>query len=310
MRTAAVCPTCSTYENALCIIYNGEFLPYLDIAPGDNLEDVLVKLNAIIGALTPTTTSTSTSTTTTTTIPQFLLTWDNILNVPVADTTDVNQWNTFFNLPTNGSVFIAVNVVGNIVKLTGGGSITISDFLFQDNNNLIDVSDNSGCVITIGNSSFQRCHFLTHAKFINLTNIGDAGFDSTGLITIEMPLLTSIGNAAFDACSSLLTTNFSSLTFVDANGFVACTMLPSIDLSNVTSIGDRGLKQCYALTNINLSSCLTLGSTTGDDMVFNLITGNTITLTVPLALMSCNLGSPDGDIQYLQANNIVTIITV
>jgi len=107
-----------------------------------------------------------------------------------------------------------------------------------------------------------------------------------------------------------LTTNFSSLTFVDANGFVACTMLPSIDLSNVTSIGDRGLKQCYALTNINLSSCLTLGSTTGDDMVFNLITGNTITLTVPLALMSCNLGSPDGDIQYLQANNIVTIITV
>ena len=60
MRTAAVCPTCPTYENALCVLYNGEYLPYLDIAPGDNLEDVLVKLNAIIGELTSTTSTTTT----------------------------------------------------------------------------------------------------------------------------------------------------------------------------------------------------------------------------------------------------------
>jgi hypothetical protein len=26
--------------------------------------------------------------------------------------------------------------------------------------------------------------------------------------------------------------------------------------------------------------------------------------------MTCNIGNPDGDIQYLQANNTVTIITV
>jgi hypothetical protein len=44
--------------------------------------------------------------------------------------------------------------------------------------------------------------------------------------------------------------------------------------------------------------------------VFDGIIGNIITLTVPLALMTCNGGNPDGDIQYLQANNTVTIITV
>ena len=65
MRTAAVCPTCPTYENAKCIIYDEDPLPYLGVAPGDSLESILVKLNAIIGELTPTTTTTSTTSTST-----------------------------------------------------------------------------------------------------------------------------------------------------------------------------------------------------------------------------------------------------
>ena len=44
--------------------------------------------------------------------------------------------------------------------------------------------------------------------------------------------------------------------------------------------------------------------------VFTGITSNNITLTVPSALMTCNAGNPDGDIQYLQSNNTVTVITV
>jgi len=44
------------------------------------------------------------------------------------------------------------------------------------------------------------------------------------------------------------------------------------------------------------------------DYVFTNIAGQTITLTIPSALMTCNGGNPDGDIQYLQANNTVTII--
>ena len=43
------------------------------------------------------------------------------------------------------------------------------------------------------------------------------------------------------------------------------------------------------------------------------ITGKVITLTVPLALMICDGGSPDGDIVYLTnpaQGNTVTIIQV
>lgn len=45
MRTAAICPTCATYENALCILYNGEYLTNIDVNPLDSLEVALGKIN-------------------------------------------------------------------------------------------------------------------------------------------------------------------------------------------------------------------------------------------------------------------------
>ena len=45
MRTAAICPTCATYENALCIIYNGPYLSNIDVAPLEDLPTILSKIN-------------------------------------------------------------------------------------------------------------------------------------------------------------------------------------------------------------------------------------------------------------------------
>ena len=45
MRTAAICPTCATFENALCIIYNGEYLAQIDVNPLEDLETILGKIN-------------------------------------------------------------------------------------------------------------------------------------------------------------------------------------------------------------------------------------------------------------------------
>lgn len=56
MRTAEICPTCAVYNNALCTIYDGEYLDALDVSPGDNLADILMKIN---NALTTTTTTTT-----------------------------------------------------------------------------------------------------------------------------------------------------------------------------------------------------------------------------------------------------------
>jgi hypothetical protein len=73
MRTAEVCPECLYYINAKCVIYNGDYLSAIDVAPSENLEEILVKINDAIGAgccgdiVTTTTTTTAESTTTTTT---------------------------------------------------------------------------------------------------------------------------------------------------------------------------------------------------------------------------------------------------
>lgn len=46
MRTAAICPTCATYENALCILYNGSYLTNIDVEPLDSLDVALGKINS------------------------------------------------------------------------------------------------------------------------------------------------------------------------------------------------------------------------------------------------------------------------
>lgn len=41
MRTAAICPTCATYTNAVCVIYDGPYLSNLDIDPLMTIQEIL-----------------------------------------------------------------------------------------------------------------------------------------------------------------------------------------------------------------------------------------------------------------------------
>lgn len=59
MRTAAICPTCATYENALCIIYNGLYLNNIDVEPLDSLDEILGKIDSNLVPLTGATAPTS-----------------------------------------------------------------------------------------------------------------------------------------------------------------------------------------------------------------------------------------------------------
>ena len=54
------------------------------------------------------------------------LTFDDIANVPVADASSVSDWNTFFDLPTNGSPFtsVEIDVNGERVKLLSPSFVT------------------------------------------------------------------------------------------------------------------------------------------------------------------------------------------
>jgi hypothetical protein len=62
MRTAAICPTCAVYENALCIIYNGPYLTNINVNPLEDLQTILGKINTNLvpktGTIAPSTSAT------------------------------------------------------------------------------------------------------------------------------------------------------------------------------------------------------------------------------------------------------------
>lgn len=360
--------------------------------------------------------------------PALKLTFPTIgdANALVGDATNVNDWNTFFNLPTLGTPFtsLAINIAE--ISLIGGSGITLKPSLFFGSN-ILSVDDQAGCVIngnnfafsnctfltyinlpsmlstndngggqcfsnctslntiilpslttlgvggnnfincssitsfnfplltniesysfsnctsvisfdfqsvisvgdysfnlcvlatsfnlpivnTIGNFSFQNCTSVTSFNFPLLTTIGNSTFtDLSNVTSFNFPSLTTVGNLSFQNCTGITSFSFPLLNTIGNNCFGLCTASTSFNFPLLQIIGDFAFDTCTAATSFYLPSCTNLGSSVLSNGVFNLIVGNTITLTVPIALITCNGGLPDGDIQYLQANDTLTIITV
>ncbi len=66
--------------------------------------------------------------------PSFRLMFTDIsfANGLVGDATNVNDWNTYLDLPVNGTPFTSVNVSGNEVALYGGELITLKSQAFAN----------------------------------------------------------------------------------------------------------------------------------------------------------------------------------
>ena len=52
MRTAEICPTCATYTNAVCVLYDGPaVLTNINVSPLNSLDTALVNINTAVGAI-------------------------------------------------------------------------------------------------------------------------------------------------------------------------------------------------------------------------------------------------------------------
>ncbi len=203
------------------------------------------------------------------------------------DPTNVANWNTEFDLPNLGTPFTSVSIVGDIAYLYGGANIDLRYNPFGDQHNIKSVIDNAGCIVSTQANSFE---YLYENQVINLPNctyvasqtfFGGNNFD----VQISLPSVITFENEVFKDSITLTTFNYPTATTIGANCF----------------------EGCIAATTFDLSSCTDLGGSVGDNGVFLGIIGNSINLTIPAALMTCNSGNPDGDIQYLLNNNYVTL---
>jgi hypothetical protein len=202
------------------------------------------------------------------------------------DVNDVSVWNNFFNLPIEGSPFFSVLVDGGIVILNNTGTIRLNTPFSLGT---FSIADN-GVVTSLG---FRQVFYKTGITDISLnicTSIDDSSFyDAEQLTSVSLPSLVSVGVGAFESCIALSTFDFPLATTIGNQAFSGCTSATIFMLPSVTSLGEDVL----------------------DNGVFGYISGQTITLTIPSALMTCNSGDPDGDITALQlSGNTVTIIEV
>lgn len=228
----------------------------------------------------------------------------------------------------------------NIFKVIddAGCVISIEDAAFDSCDTLREVYFPEVTETTYDDSygAFGYCSFLKTAYLPKLRQLGTSGpfYGCIGLknLTLAFDEITQLGNDVFDSCYELTSLSFPNLLTTGSNTFGSCINLTSLNLPSLQAAGDYtfgnvysltqiilpslvyignlGMYGCTSLTTISLPSCTNLGGSVGNNNVFQGITGNIITLTVPAALMTCNAGQPDGDIQYLQANNTVTVITV
>lgn len=126
MRTAEICPTCATYQNALCIIYNGGYLTNLDIVPLDSIETILAKIDA---NFVPTTGATAPTNSAIYLGQQHLDSTNNQLYSAKTIGLGADDWDLVIKVPLTGAPEYANNADAIVAGLSVGKVYRTGDLL-------------------------------------------------------------------------------------------------------------------------------------------------------------------------------------
>ena len=238
----------------------------------------------------------------------------------------ISDWNTFFGTTIFDSVVYSAG--GTVVDLYTSGTFSMPGDRYFEDMTILKVLDFADCLTAIEGHAFLNAENLLEIDLPACVTADDASFASCNLLNyVNLPLVTVINAQLFAGCSMLTNPNLivGYITFVDDDAFnfsgftdinfPNCTFagvgafrtmpnLSTVSLPSCTTVETECFRGDNAITSIDLSSCTNMGPTTGDDDVFLLIVGNTLTLTIPTATAT------DGDVVTLQANNSVTLILV
>ena len=165
----------------------------------------------------------------------------------------------FFGCATLTSIFIpsSVTSIGNSAFY---GCTSLASIEVDPSNPKYDSRDGCNAIVeTSSNAIVLGCPSTVIPQTV--TSIGNYAFEGcTSLTSISIPSsVRSIGNNAFYGCASLASVEIpSSVTSIGECAFEGCTSLASISIpSSVTSIGEYAFFGCATLTSIFIPSSVT-----------------------------------------------------
>ena len=182
---------------------------------------------------------------------------------------------------TSVTIGNSVTTIGNYAfeKCSGLTSVTIpnsvttiGEYVFNDCSGLTSVTIPNS-VTSIGDQAFEGCSGLTSVHITDLVAWCKISFGSNPLFYAHLLYLngekikdlvipnsvTSIGNYAFQGCSSLSSVSIpSSVTSIGNGAFKDCYGLISVPIPNsVTSIGAFAFMECVGLTSVTIPNSVT-----------------------------------------------------
>ena len=113
-------------------------------------------------------------------------------------------------------------------------------------------------VTTVGNDSFRACSALPVISSV-VRAAGAFSFAQSGVTSVDLTGMTSVGEGAFAGCESLTTATVASGATLPDALFAGCTALNVGDWSGVTSFGQAALAGIPA-TTLTLSDSASLGA--------------------------------------------------
>lgn len=125
------------------------------------------------------------------------------------------------------------------MKVEFGSDVTsIESYLFNNCSGLTSVIIPDS-VMSIMDNAFEGCTNLTNMMIGNgVTSIADGAFSNSGITSITIPNVTSIGYIAFNSCNGLTSMILPSVTSIRNSVFSYCNNLTSLTIgSSIQKIG-------------------------------------------------------------------------